>query len=182
MRVRDWQEIMRDIVESDVKPDDWRAVAGPREHGIGQDLYLGHPTRGVYLLKSYPKNPFERRGVGTQIARSLDDELAPFLPTAAPARFGVQSGPKNEEEAKSRANRLEATVQTHADAPTSPDALFEDVMNALDSPAFGPLTFDRSERPDPIESLADTFDEANQTLNAELTELLDRDEIDRGFD
>lgn len=182
MRVRDWQDIMQDVVESDVEPDDWRAVAGPREAGIGEDLYLGHPRTGVFLLKTYPKNPFERRGVGSHLSSSLDDELEQYLTDDAPARFGVQSGPQDEDDAKERAKRLQETVRTHADAPTSPDALFEDVMDALDSPAFGPLTFDPNERNQPIESLSGTFDEADRMLNAELEDLLDEDEIGRGFD
>lgn len=43
MRVRDWQDIVSDVVDSDADPDDWRAVAGDRASGLGEDLYLGHP-------------------------------------------------------------------------------------------------------------------------------------------
>lgn len=182
MRVRDWQEIMQEVVEADVEPNDWRAVVGPREGGIGEDLYLGHPRKGVYLLKSYPKNPFRVRGVGSRIARSIDDELDPILPAEATARFGVQQGVDDSETAERRAKRLQETVQTHADAPTTPDALFEDVMEAIESPAFGPLTVDSTTRTERIDSLAGTFDEAEQLLNNELEELLDQDEIGRGFD
>ena len=182
MRVRNWQDIVRDVVDADVEPNEWRAVAGPRESGLGEDMYLGHPRRGVYLLKTYPKNPFDVRGVGTQVARSIDDELGSYLPEETNARFGVRSGAADEDEAKQRATRLQETVRTHADAPTTPDALFEDVMEAIESPAFGPLSFEPQRRPEPIQSLSGTFDEAEHVLNAELDDLIDEDEVSRGFD
>lgn len=182
MRVRDWQDIVQDVVDANVEPSDWRAVAGPRDDGLGEDMYLGHPQSGVFLLKTYPKNPFEVRGVGTQVARSIDDEIADHLPIDTGARFGVQSGAEDEIAAQNRAKRLQETVKTHADAPTTPDALFRDVMEAIESPAFGPLTFDSNDRPDPMDDLAGTFDEAENVLNSELDELLDEDDIGRAFD
>lgn len=182
MRVHDWQDIVRDVVESDAEPSDWRAVAGPRDEGIGEDLFLAHPGRGVYLLKTYPKNPFELRGVGTRVASSVDEEIAAHLPVETNARFGVREPVADEETAEQRASRLEETVRTHADAPTTPDALFEDVMEAIESPAFGPLTVEPNERPDEMSGLAGTFEEAESILEAELEDLIDEDGIGRGFD
>lgn len=182
MRVRNWKDILQDVVDTDADPSDWRAVTGPRDDGLGEDLYLGHPRRGVYLLKTYPKNPFEVRGVGTQVARSLDDELGSYLPDESNARFGVRSGAKDKDEAEDRAKRLQETVRTHADAPTTPDALFEDVMEAIESPAFGPLTVEPRQRPGHIDELADTFEDAESILDAELDDLINEDEVGRGFD
>ena len=181
MRVRDWREVVREIVDADVRPDDWRAIAGPRSRGIGEDLYLAHPRRGVYVLKTYPKNPFERRGVGSHVARSIDDEIGQWMPTEAPAKFAVQPAVRDQTDAEARAKRLEETVKTHAEMPSTPDALFEDVMEAIESPAFGPLTYDQSDRPDPLDALSGTFDEAERLLESELDDLLDDDDIGRGF-
>ena len=41
MRVRDWQDILENIVESDADAGDWRAVAGDRRGGPGEDMFLG---------------------------------------------------------------------------------------------------------------------------------------------
>ncbi len=182
MRVRDWQDIVRDVVDAEADPGDWRAVAGPRDGGLGEDLFLAHPGRGVYFLKSYPKNPFELRGVGTRVARSIDDEIAEHLPIDTDARFGVREPVPDEETAKERATRLEETVRTHADAPTTPDALFDDVMEAIESPAFGPLTVEPNDRPDEISGLTSTFEEAQSVLDEELEDLIDEDGVGRGFD
>jgi hypothetical protein len=181
MRVRDWQDIMEDVVESSAEPDGWRAVAGDRRDGVGEDMFLGHPSVGVFQLKTYAKNPFEVKGVGAEVARRIDDDLDPLFPEAGSGRFGVQSGFDSEDEAEHAARQLEEVVKTHAEAPTTPDALFEDVMDALDSPAFGPMEYDQYDRPEPLEDLSETFEEAEDLLNAELEDLVDEDGVGRGF-
>src|SRR6056297_2879110 len=35
MRIREWQDILEDVTERDVDPEDWRAVAGDRAGGVG---------------------------------------------------------------------------------------------------------------------------------------------------
>jgi len=182
MRVRDWQDILEDVVERDADPEDWRAVAGDRKRGVGEDLYLAHPRAGLYALKTYAKNPYELRGVGSRVARNLDDEIGSYLPAEdTPSRFAVQSPPEDEDQAESVANRLETVVQTHADAPTRPQDFFDDVMDALESPAFGPMAYDQYDRPEELEGLADEFEDAENLLEAELEDLIEEDDVDRGF-
>ena len=182
MRIREWQDILEDVTERDVDPENWRAVAGDRAGGVGEDMYLAHPAAGVFFLKTYAKNPFEVRGVGTQVARSLDDEIGSFLPAEeAGGRFGVQSPPEDEDQAETVSKRLETVLETHADAPTRPQDLFDDVMEALESPAFGPMEYDQYGRPEELEDLSEQFEEADDLLEAELEDLLETDEVDRGF-
>lgn len=181
MRIREWRDIVQDVVESGEDPDSWRAAGGKRARGLGRDLYLGHPRAGVYQIKTYAKNPFSVEGVGTRVARRLDDEIGSFLPTEGEGRFAVRSAPGNEKEAKLRARRLEETIKAHADAPTTPDSLFEDVMDAVESPAFGPMEYDGYGRPESLDRLAGNFEEAESLLDAELDELVENDEVGRGF-
>jgi hypothetical protein len=181
MRIRDWQDVLEDVVDSDAKPDDWRAVAGTRARGVGEDMYLGHPDVGVFQLKTYAKNPFEVKGVGTRIARRLDDEIGSYLPEDHDRNFAIQTPPTDEDDAQEKAQNLEETIKAHADAPTTPDALFEDVMAAIDSPAFGPLEYDFANRPDSMDDLSETFEEAEELLEAEFDDIVREDEVDRGF-
>ena len=182
MRVRDWQDILEDVVGSTATPNEWRDVTGDRRSGLGEDLFVGHPSVGVYHLKTYAKNPFDVQGVGAHVARKIDDDLEPLFPNRdAGGRFGVQSPPDDGDEAKSRAKRLETVLETHADAPTTGDALFEDVMDALESPAFGPMEYDMYDRPDGLDDLSETFDESEELLTKELDELIEADGVDRGF-
>ena len=181
MRIRDWQDILNDVIDSDASPDEWRAVAGNRSSGLGEDLYLGHPSVGLFLLKTYTKNPFDVKGVGTKIARKIDDDIDPYLPTSNTARFAIQTPPSEPDLAKERFKRVQETVRVHADTPTTPDDFFTDLMDALESPAFGPMEFEPASRTSTLDSLAQTFDEAERLLNEDLESLIEDDGIDRGF-
>lgn len=183
MHVRDWQDLVEDVVESDVDPQGWRAVAGDRASGVGEDMFLGHPAVGVYHFKTFARNPFDVRGVGARVARSVDDGLDPLLPSDdASALFGLNQPPEDEAEAEQLGKRVEEVVRTHAEAPTTPDALFEDVMSAMDSPAYGPMEYDQYGRPDALEDLSSTFEEAEEVLDTELDDLIDETGVDRGFE
>lgn len=180
MRVREWDDILEDVVESNADPGGWRAVGGDRASGIGEDLYVGHPAVGVFQLKTYAKNPYDVQGVGSKVARSIDDELEPLFPEQGTGGFGVQQPAEDEDDAEEKAKELGTVLETHADAPTTPDALFEDVMDALDSPAYGPMEFDHYDRPEEMDGLTDTFDEAEELLEAEFEDVVDED-VGRGF-
>jgi hypothetical protein len=183
MRARDWKDILADVTDSGVDPDGWRAVAGHREDGLGEDLFLGHPDAGVYELKTYAKNPLEVRGVGSRVARRIDDDIEPLLPRrdADGGRFAVQSPPEDEDHAESMARRLEETVKVHAEAPTTPEDLFTDVMDAIDSPAFGPMEYEFDGRPDRLDDLTEEFADADDLLTDDLEDLIDEDAVGRGF-
>lgn len=182
MHVRDWQDILDDVTEGSHDPQGWRAVAGSRASGLGEDLYLGHPDAGVFHLKTYAKNPRELRGVGARVARKVDDDLAPLLPAEDhPGRFAVQSPPADESEAERLATRVEETVKSHAEVPEGPDAFFQDLMDAMDAPAFGPMDYEFDDRPDALAELSSTFEEAEELLDSELEDLIEDDEVGRGF-
>ena len=181
MRVRDWQDILEDVVEGDAEPGGWRAVGGTRARGIGEDLYLGHPDVGLFQLKTYAKNPFEVKGVGTRLARRIDDEIGEYLPEDADGRFAVRQPAEDEDAAETRARQVQETLRTHADAPTTPDHLFSDLMDALESPAFGPVDYDLRNRPASVDSLSGTFEDAEDLLETEFEDLVDEDGVNRGF-
>jgi len=184
MRIREWKDIVEDVVEKDVDPDDWRAVGGKRAGGVGEDLYLGHPRGGVYHIKTYAKNPYELQGVGTQVARRVDEDLDPLLPgrNDDSGRFAVQQPPEDEDEAQSMATRIEETLKVHSEAPTTGDDFFTDMMEAVDSPAFGPMEYELGDRPDRLDELSETFEDTDELLSAELEDLIDEAGVDRGFE
>lgn len=181
MKVRDWQDVLRDVVESDADPQGWRAVAGDRARGLGEDFYVGHPSAGVFLLKTYAKNPFEVHGVGTRVARKIDDDLDPLLPAGDEGRFAVQRPVTDEADAEEKARDLETILQAHAEAPTTPGDLFDDVMETLESPAYGPMEYDQQGRPEGLDRLSDTFEDAESVLDAEFDDIVESDDVNRGF-
>jgi len=181
MKVREWQDILSDVVESDVDPDGWRALAGDRKGGVGEDFFLGHPGAGLFFLKTYAKNPFEVKGVGSQVARKIDEDIESHLPTEKGGRFAVQQAPTDEDDARTKAKRLEEVLKTHSETPTTPSALFDDMMETLESPAYGPLEYDLRGRPDGLDELGATFEDAEEALEAEFDDIVEEDEIGRGF-
>ena len=54
-------------------------------------------------------------------------------------------------------------------------------MEALDSPAFGPMEYEFDDRPDELDDLSDTFEAADELLSTELDDLIDDDGVGRGF-
>ncbi|TSD15816.1 hypothetical protein DP107_01140 [Haloglomus irregulare] len=182
MRARDRQDIVEEVVESNADPAGWRAIAGDRRDGLGEDLFLGHPDAGVFQLKTYARTPFDVQGVGGEVARRIDDDLDPLFPDEDDGgRFGVQSAPEDEDAETEVAEELEAVIETHADAPTTGDALFADVMEALDAPAFGPMEYEFDDRPDELDDLSDVFEAADELLSTELDDLIEADGVGRGF-
>lgn len=182
MRVRDWRDVLADVTETGADPEGWRAVAGDRARGIGEDLYLGHPRVGVYHLKTYAKNPFEVKGAGAKVARRVDEDLDPLFPGREEAgRFAVRTAPADADDAEAKARRLGEVLRVHGEAPTSPADLFDDVMDVVGSPAFGPVEYDGTGRPGGLDDLAGTFEEAEELLNSELDELIERDDVGKEF-
>lgn len=185
MQVSNWQDILSEVIDNNRDPEGWRAVAGQRKRGVGEDLYLGHPSAGVYHLKTYAKNPYELQGVGTQVARKVDaglDELLPRRDNDDAGRFAVQRPPEDEDEATSMATRIEETLKVHAEAPTTGEDFFTDMMEAVDSPAFGPMAYELNDRPAQLDELSETFEEADELLSTELDELIDDAGVGRGFE
>lgn len=181
MRIRSWDDILSEVAESDADSAAWRAIGGDRRGGIGEDLYLAHPGVGAYQVKTYAKNPFEVQGVGAKIARQVDEEIDPLFPDQdSDGLFGIQQPPDGEDSARRQLEDLETVVETHADAPTTPRAMLEDVLDALDSPAYGPMTFDDTGRPDRLEDLTATFESAESVLDAEFEDIIEED-VRRGF-
>ena len=110
----------------------------------------------------------------------LKDVVESLFPERGTGGFGVQQPPEDDDDAEEKVKNLATVLETHADAPTTPDALFEDVMDAVDSPAYGPMDFDHYDRPDRLDELRDTFEEAEKLLEAEFDDVVD-DSVDRGI-
>ena len=87
--------ILNDIIKDAKKfPKDWRAVFGKDRQLLSDDYYLFHPDVGLYLLKEYQKNPFQRKGVGGKIQRHVDEHISNTISSYA-NDFGIIQGDIN---------------------------------------------------------------------------------------
>ena len=76
MKNKSRNEILNDIIKDSKKfPDGWNAAFGKDKKLFSFDYYIFNPNVGIYLLKEYQKNPFQVNGIGTKIARRIDDDI-----------------------------------------------------------------------------------------------------------
>lgn len=77
MAIKSLQEILRDILKEGRKtPGEWKTLAAPTPDRFGSDLLLFHPTTGpIYQVRAYEKNPLQMTGMGTRIARDVDEDF-----------------------------------------------------------------------------------------------------------
>jgi hypothetical protein len=76
MKNKPRHEILNDIIKDSKKyPNDWKAAFGKDKKLFSNDYYIFNPTVGIYVLKEYQKNPYRVIGVGSKIARHIDDEI-----------------------------------------------------------------------------------------------------------
>ena len=76
MKIKTRTEILNDVIHDGKKhPKGWKAVIGQDVKLLSNDYYIFHPQIGIYLLKEYHKNPFEIKGIGSKIARRIDDDI-----------------------------------------------------------------------------------------------------------
>jgi hypothetical protein len=76
VKIKSRNNILKDIIRDGKKhPNGWNATFGKDTTSFSQDCYIFHPQIGIYLLKEYHKNPFEMKGLGSKLARRIDDDI-----------------------------------------------------------------------------------------------------------
>ncbi|HVQ00488.1 MAG TPA: hypothetical protein VMT57_03135 [Candidatus Thermoplasmatota archaeon] len=92
MKIKSRNAILSDIIrEGKQHPDGWSATFGNDSGTFSHDCYMFHPNVGIYLIKEYDKNPYEVKGVGSKIARRVDDDIMDRL-TEQSGDFGILQG------------------------------------------------------------------------------------------
>lgn len=76
MKIKNRNDILNDIILDGKKhPKGWQAIFGQDNQRLTRDCYIMNPEIGVYYMKEYNKNPFIVKGIGSKIARKIDDEI-----------------------------------------------------------------------------------------------------------
>jgi len=76
VKIKPRNDILRDIIQEGKKhPKGWNAAFGKDSSSFSHDCYIFHPNIGIYLLKEYNKNPFEVKGIGSKLARRIDEDI-----------------------------------------------------------------------------------------------------------
>ena len=92
MKIKPRNDILRDIIRDAKKyPKGWNATFGHDTNLFSHDCYIFHPDIGIYLLKEYNKNPFEVKGMGSKLARRIDEDIEDQI-TKKSGDFGIIQG------------------------------------------------------------------------------------------
>jgi hypothetical protein len=80
VKIKPRNEIFNDIIRDSKKhPTGWLAAIGKEEKSLSNDCYIFHKNSGIYCIKEYYKNPYELKGVGSKIARNIDDDIQQII-------------------------------------------------------------------------------------------------------
>lgn len=92
MNIKSRNDILTDIIRDGKKhPKGWSAAFGNDLESFSHDCFIFHPSVGIYLLKEYNKNPYKVKGVGSKIARHIDDDIRDSI-TKHSGEFGILQG------------------------------------------------------------------------------------------
>jgi hypothetical protein len=92
VKIKTKDQILTDIIRDAKKlPHNWKAAFGKNNRTLSHDYYLFHPNVGIYLVKEYQKNPFQTKGLGTKLARHIDDDIEDRIHQKS-GDFGVIQG------------------------------------------------------------------------------------------
>jgi len=92
VKIKSRNETLNDIIKDSKKyPEGWKAAFGKDQGRFSNDCYIFNPDVGVYLLKEHQKNPFQINGVGTKIARHMDEDIEESINQKS-GDFGVIQG------------------------------------------------------------------------------------------
>jgi len=95
MKIKSRNETLNDVLkEAKRQPKNWKAIFGKDIHALSSDYYLYHPNVGLYFLKEYQKNVYERKGVGGKIARQVDSDIEKNINNLSD-NFGIIQGDLN---------------------------------------------------------------------------------------
>jgi hypothetical protein len=92
VKIKSRNDILKNIIQDGKKhPTGWNAAFGKDTTLFSHDCYIFHPNIGIYLLKEYNKNPFETKGVGSKLARNIDEDIEEQM-MKKPGNFGIIHG------------------------------------------------------------------------------------------
>lgn len=92
MKIKSRAEILTDIIrDSEKYPTGWKAAVGQDYQTHSHDYYIFNQHVGCYLLKEYQKNPYQRKGFGSKIARNVDEDIERIISKDV-GDFGIIQG------------------------------------------------------------------------------------------
>lgn len=173
MKIKNLDDVVEDIKDEgkDVEnKDEWWAGKG-NQKDLGDEWFVGHPEIGLYQFKSYRKNPYTLKGVGTKLTKNIDDEIESDFEKDTNSMFGILPN----EIKKSRKRRTEKMIKE--EEFKNPTQLFKKILDGLGINIRGNLSYSKNDSPKPVRNLRSKFEEEQKQLTEEFRKILNRDEV-----
>ena len=169
MKIKPRNDILRDIIRDGKKyPKGWNATFGYDTNLFSHDCYIFHPNIGIYLLKEYNKNPFEVKGMGSKLARRIDEDIEEQI-TRKSGDFGIIQGDIQR-------------ILRNIDKGISPQKILTSAMNGKDLGITIPVQGHASTSKDTFQSIKSTFCSHQKKLETFFEKMVSEDGIYRSYE
>jgi hypothetical protein len=169
VKIKPRNDILRDIIRDGKKyPKGWNATFGYDTNLFSHDCYIFHPNIGIYLLKEYNKNPFEVKGMGSKLARRIDEDIEEQI-TRKSGDFGIIQGDIQR-------------ILRNIDKGISPQKILTSAMNGRDLGITIPIQGHASTSKDTFQSIKSTFCSYQKKLETFFEKMVSEDGIYRSYE
>jgi len=164
VKIKSRNEILDDIIKDSKKyPKGWKAAFGKDNNLFSHDCYIFNPNTGIYLIKEYQKNPFQAKGVGTKIARYIDEDIQEKIHEKS-GDFGIIQG------------NIQKIIK-NIDRGVHPQKIFEEGLKGHDLGIKVPVKGKASTSKDAFNYLQGAFSSKQKRLNSKFEKMVSDDGI-----
>jgi hypothetical protein len=162
MKNKHRNEILNDIIKDSKKyPEGWKAAFGKDKGLSSTDYYILNPNVGIYLIKEYHKNPYQVNGIGTKLARNINDEIEDNIIKKS-GDFGIIQGNIQK-------------ILKNIDKGISPQKIFQEGIKGNDLGITMPLKGVASHSESTFKFLSQSFKSEQKKLNEKFEKIASQD-------
>lgn len=169
MKIKSRNEILTDIINDSKKhPKGWMSTFGKDSKILSNDCYIFNPDVGVYLLKEYQKNPFQVKGIGTKIARHLDEDIEDKIHKKT-GDFGIIQG------------NIQKIIK-NIDKGIHPKKIFEEGLKGNDLGIKVPIKGKTLPSKDTFSYMQNSYLSKQKKLNGKIEDMMSEDGLYKAYD
>lgn len=169
VKIKPRNDILKDIIRDGKKHSNgWSAAFGKESTTFSHDCYIFHPNIGIYLLKEYNKNPFEVKGVGSKLARHIDEDIQEQI-TKKSGDFGIVQGDVQK-------------ILSNISRGIPPEKILTSAINGEDLGLTIPVRGHASTSKDTFHSLRNTFSQKQKKLETCFEKIVTDDGLYKSYD
>jgi hypothetical protein len=169
VKIKSRSEILSDIIhDSKNHPTGWKAAIGRDHQTLSNDYYILNPEIGCYLIKEYQKNPYQKKGLGSKIARNIDDDIENIIVKDS-KDFGIIQGDIRR-------------FLRNIDKGFSPDYIFQQGIKGKDLGISIPVRGKAASSNENYNLIREIFLSKQKTLDQRITRMLAKEGYYQGFD